>query len=150
MKKLLVICGATASGKTALAVECAKRLGGEVVSCDALLVYRGLNIGTAKPTKEERAGIPHHLIDVADPTDSFTVHDYESLALAAIEDIALHCCEKHVAGRGIHGTGDSECNRKNINCSLSLQWFHRNLLDCFNETVESRFDFLFITEGFFE
>ena len=58
MKKLLVICGATASGKTALAVECAKRLGGEVVSCDALLVYRGLNIGTAKPTKEERAGIP--------------------------------------------------------------------------------------------
>ena len=88
MKKLLVICGATASGKTALAVECAKRLGGEVVSCDALLVYRGLNIGTAKPTKEERAGIPHHLIDVADPTDSFTVHDYERLALAAIEDIS--------------------------------------------------------------
>ena len=87
MKKLLVICGATASGKTALAVECAKRLGGEVVSCDALLVYRGLNIGTAKPTKEERAGIPHHLIDVADPTDPFTVHDYERLALAAIEDI---------------------------------------------------------------
>ena len=88
MKKLLVICGATASGKTALSVECAKRLGGEVVSCDALLVYRGLNIGTAKPTKEERAGIPHHLIDVADPTDSFTVHDYERLALAAIEDIS--------------------------------------------------------------
>ena len=88
MKKLLVICGATASGKTALAVECAKRLGGEVVSCDALLVYRGLNIGTAKPTKEERAGIPHHLIDVADPTDSFTVHDYERLSLAAIEDIS--------------------------------------------------------------
>lgn len=88
MKKLLVICGATASGKTALAVECAKRLGGEVVSCDALLVYRGLNIGTAKPTKEERAGIPHHLIDVADPTDPFTVHDYERLALAAIEDIS--------------------------------------------------------------
>ena len=88
MKKLLVICGATASGKTALAVECAKRLGGEVVSCDALLVYQGLNIGTAKPTKEERAGIPHHLIDVADPTDSFTVHDYERLALAAIEDIS--------------------------------------------------------------
>ncbi len=88
MKKLLVICGATASGKTALAVECAKRLGGEVVSCDALLVYRGLNIGTAKPTKEERAGIPHHLIDVADPTDPFTVHDYERLALVAIEDIS--------------------------------------------------------------
>ena len=88
MKKLLVICGATASGKTALAVECAKRLGGEVVSCDALLVYRGLNIGTAKPTKEERAGIPHHLIDIADPTDPFPVHDYVRLALVAIEDIS--------------------------------------------------------------
>ena len=66
MKKLLVICGATASGKTALAVECAKRLGGEVVSCDALLVYRGLDIGTAKPTAEERGGIPHHMIDVVE------------------------------------------------------------------------------------
>ena len=50
MKKLLVICGATASGKTALAVECAKRVNGEIISCDALLVYRGLNVGTAKPT----------------------------------------------------------------------------------------------------
>ncbi len=88
MKKLLVICGATASGKTALAVECAKRLGGEVVSCDALLVYRGLNIGTAKPTAEEMAGIRHHLIDVAEPTQAFTVHDFERLALAAIDEIA--------------------------------------------------------------
>ena len=87
MKKLLVICGATASGKTALAVECAKKLGGEVVSCDALLVYRGLNIGTAKPTKEETEGIPHHLIDVAEPTQNFTVHDYERLALKAVGDI---------------------------------------------------------------
>lgn len=87
MKKLLVICGATASGKTALAVECAKQLGGEVVSCDALLIYRGLSIGTAKPTREEMDGIPHHLIDVAEPTESFTVHDYERLALAAVEDI---------------------------------------------------------------
>ena len=88
MKKLLVICGATASGKTALAVECAKRLGGEVVSCDALLVYRGLNIGTAKPTAEEMAGIRHHLFDVAEPTQAFTVHDFERLALAAIDEIA--------------------------------------------------------------
>ncbi len=88
MKKLLVICGATASGKTSLAVECAKRLDGEVISCDALLVYRGLNIGTAKPTREEMGGIPHHLIDVADPTDSFTVHDFERLALDAVADIS--------------------------------------------------------------
>lgn len=88
MKKLLVICGATASGKTSLAVECAKRLNGEVISCDALLVYRGLNIGTAKPTREEMGGIEHHLIDVADPTDGFTVHDFERLALAAVADIS--------------------------------------------------------------
>ena len=88
MKKLLVICGATASGKTSLAVECAKRLNGEVISCDALVVYRGLNIGTAKPTREEMGGIEHHLIDVADPTDGFTVHDFERLALDAVADIS--------------------------------------------------------------
>ncbi len=85
--KLAVICGATASGKSALAVECAKRLNGEVVSCDALLVYRGLNIGTAKPTPAERGGIPHHMIDVVEPTESFSVSDFERLALPAVEDI---------------------------------------------------------------
>lgn len=87
MKKLIVICGATASGKTALAVECAKHFDGEVISCDALLVYRGLNIGTAKPTAEEMAGIPHHLIDVADPREKFSVHDFETLALPIVEEI---------------------------------------------------------------
>lgn len=87
MKKLIVICGATASGKTALAVECAKRFDGEVISCDALLVYRGLNIGTAKPTAEEMAEIPHHLIDVADPREKFSVHDFETLALPIAEEI---------------------------------------------------------------
>lgn len=87
MKKLIVICGATASGKTALAVECARQFDGEVVSCDALLVYRGLNIGTAKPTAEEMAGIRHHLIDVADPREKFSVHDFETLAIPAVEEI---------------------------------------------------------------
>ncbi len=87
MRKLLVICGPTASGKSTLAVECAKRADGEIVSADAFLVYRGLNIGTAKPTAEERQGIVHHLIDVADPRESFSVSDYEKLALAAVEDI---------------------------------------------------------------
>ncbi len=87
MKKLLVVCGATATGKTALAVECAKRLNGEVVSADALLVYRGLTIGTAKPTKEEMGGVPHHMIDVAEPTERFSVSDYERLARPIVEDI---------------------------------------------------------------
>ena len=85
--KLIAICGATASGKSALAVECARHFGGEVVSCDALLVYRGLNIGTAKPTREEMGGIVHHMIDVADPREKFSVHDFEALALPVVEDI---------------------------------------------------------------
>ncbi|MDE7295957.1 MAG: tRNA (adenosine(37)-N6)-dimethylallyltransferase MiaA [Clostridia bacterium] len=85
--KFLVVCGATASGKTALAVECAKRLNGEIISCDALLVYRGLNIGTAKPSEEDRGGIPHYMIDVAEPTENFSVSDFERLALPIAEDI---------------------------------------------------------------
>ena len=87
MKDLLVICGPTASGKTALSVACAEALGGEIVNFDAFLVYRGLNIGTAKPTAEERRGIPHHLIDVADPREAFSVSDYERRAIPAVEDI---------------------------------------------------------------
>ena len=85
--KLIAICGPTASGKTSLAVACAKVFGGEVVSCDALLVYKGLNIGTAKPTKEEMGGVTHHLIDIVEPTQSFSVHDFECAALPVVEDI---------------------------------------------------------------
>ncbi len=87
MRKLLVICGPTATGKTALAVECAARLGGEIVSCDAFQIYRGLDIGTAKPTQSERRGIVHHMIDVADPEEAFSVSDFERMALPAVEDI---------------------------------------------------------------
>lgn len=87
MRKILAVCGATASGKTALAVECAKRLDGEVISCDALLVYRGLDVGTAKPTAEERGGIPHYMIDVVEPTDPFSVGDFQARALPVLEEI---------------------------------------------------------------
>lgn len=87
MRKLLVICGPTASGKTALSVECAKRLDGEIVSCDAFLIYRGLDIGTAKPTQRERQGVPHHMIDVVDAVENFSVSDFERLALPIVEDI---------------------------------------------------------------
>ena len=76
MSKVLVICGATASGKTALSVACAKAFNGEIISADSLLVYKGLNIGTAKPTLDERAGVPHYMIDVVEPTESFSVSDY--------------------------------------------------------------------------
>ena len=85
MSKVLVICGATASGKTALSVACAKAFNGEIISADSLLVYKGLNIGTAKPTLEEKEGIPHHMIDVVEPTESFSVSDYEEMALPIVE-----------------------------------------------------------------
>lgn len=87
MQKALVICGATASGKTALAVACAKKLNTEIISADSLLVYRGLNIGTAKPTEEEMGGVKHHLIDVASPTENFSVSDYEKQALPIVESL---------------------------------------------------------------
>ena len=86
--RILSIVGPTASGKTALSVELAKRLDGEIVSCDSMQVYRGMNIGTAKPTVEEMAGIPHHMIDVADPDASFCAADYVAGASAAAEEIA--------------------------------------------------------------
>lgn len=85
--KVLVVCGATASGKTSLAIDCAKRLNGEIISADALLVYKGLNIGTAKPDEEEKQGVRHHLIDVVSPNDTFSVSDYECLALPIIEQL---------------------------------------------------------------
>jgi len=85
--KVLVVCGATASGKTSLSVACAKKLNTEIVSADSMLVYKGLNIGTAKPTMEERRGVVHHLIDVVSPNENFSVNDYEKAALPIIEDL---------------------------------------------------------------
>ena len=89
MAKVLVICGATASGKTSLSVACAKAFHGEVISADSLLVYKGLNVGTAKPSMEEREGVPHHLIDVVSPKESFSVSDYEAMALPIVEKLLL-------------------------------------------------------------
>ena len=68
--KIVVITGPTASGKTALGVALAQRLGGEVVSADSMQIYRGMDIGTAKPTPEEMQGVPHHMIDIADPAEN--------------------------------------------------------------------------------
>ena len=87
-KKIIVVCGPTASGKSALAVEIALKFGGEIVSADSVSVYKGLNIGSAKPSEEEKKGVPHYLIDVASPKDSFSVGDYEELAVPAVEDIS--------------------------------------------------------------
>ncbi len=85
--KLLVICGPTASGKTALGVALAQALGGEVVSADSMQIYRGMDIGTAKPTKEEMGGIPHHMLDVADPAEDYSVARYVHDADACVRDI---------------------------------------------------------------
>ncbi len=84
---LPILTAPTAAGKTALALNLARQFGAEIVAADAFTVYRGLNIGTAKPTPEELASVPHHLIDVADVTEDFDVARYRTLAEAAIADI---------------------------------------------------------------
>jgi tRNA dimethylallyltransferase len=84
---LIVILGPTAVGKTSLSIQLAERVGGEIVSADSRLFYRGMDIGTAKPTVEERKLIPHHLIDVADPDDIWSLGRYKKAALGIISDI---------------------------------------------------------------
>ena len=85
--KLVVITGPTASGKTALGVALAQRLGGEVVSADSMQIYRGMDIGTAKPTPEEMQGVPHHMIGAASPKADFSVGKYVELAEPILQDI---------------------------------------------------------------
>jgi tRNA dimethylallyltransferase len=86
-KKIIVITGATASGKTSLAVELALRFGGEIISADSMQVYRGMDIGTAKPTLAERRGVPHHLLDVVDPDEPFDAGRYRDIVIPLVEKI---------------------------------------------------------------
>ena len=86
-KKIVVICGPTASGKTALSIALAKAFDGEVVSADSMQIYRRMDIGTAKPTKEEMDGVPHHMLDVAEPGEAYSVSRYVEEATACVEDI---------------------------------------------------------------
>src|SRR5436305_7488766 len=85
---LLVIVGPTGSGKTALSLKLAEQFGGEIVSCDSVAVYREFEIGTAKPSREERRRVPHHLIDIAAPDEVITAGDYSRLARQAVGEIA--------------------------------------------------------------
>lgn len=87
MAPLIVIAGPTASGKTGLALELAERYGGEIVCADSRTIYKGMDIGTAKPTREEQARVPHHLLDVVEPGGVFTAKDFQERALEAIADI---------------------------------------------------------------
>ena len=101
MNNIICIAGPTASGKTALAVELAKEFNGEVVSCDSMYVYKRMNIGTAKPTLEEMDGIVHHMIDVAEPDEDFSVSKYCEMASPIIDDIVARGKTAIIAG----GTG---------------------------------------------
>ena len=101
MKDIIVIVGATASGKTNLAIKLAKHLGGEVVSADSMQVYKNMDIGTAKPDKEEMDGVPHHMLSVAEPTESYSAKDFIEGAKKAIDDITRRGKLPIIAG----GTG---------------------------------------------
>ena len=101
MNPIICLAGPTASGKTALAVELAKEFDGEVVSCDSMQVYRRMDIGTSKPTKEEMQGIPHHMIDVASPEEDYSVSRYCAQAAPIVEDIVARGKTAIIAG----GTG---------------------------------------------
>ena len=101
MNNIICIAGPTASGKTALAVDLAKAYSGEVVSCDSMYVYRDMNIGTAKPTLEEMDGIVHHMIDVAEPDEDFSVSRYCAMAAPIVDDIVARGKTAIIAG----GTG---------------------------------------------
>ena len=101
MPRIICVAGPTASGKTALAVELAKLTGGEVVSCDSMQIYKRMDIGTAKPTPDEMQGIPHHLIDVAEPDADFSVSRYCEMATPIVDDIIARGKTVIIAG----GTG---------------------------------------------
>ena len=87
MQKVIVICGPTASGKTALSIELANKINGEIVSADSMQIYKEMNVGTAKPSKEEIQGIKHYLIDCVEPTRRYSVSDFKNDAIKAIEKI---------------------------------------------------------------
>ena len=101
MDNIICIAGPTASGKTALAVELAKQLNGEVISCDSMQIYRRMDIGTAKPAKEEMQGIIHHMLDVAEPDEDFSVSRYCEIASPIVDDILARGKTAIIAG----GTG---------------------------------------------
>lgn len=88
MNKLVILTGPTAVGKTHLSIQLAKKINGEIISADSIQVYKGMDIGSAKITKEETDGIPHHLIDILEPKEEFNVHIFKKLATKAINDIS--------------------------------------------------------------
>jgi tRNA dimethylallyltransferase len=119
---IVVIAGPTATGKTRLAVDLALRFGGEVVNADSMQVYRGMNVGTAKPTEEEKQGVPHHLIDVVNPDETFNAAVYRRAAVPVIERISRAGLPCYVVG----GSG------------LYIRALLGGLFDCPQESEELR------------
>ena len=101
MNKIICVAGPTASGKTSLSIALAKALDGEVISCDSMQIYRGMDIGTAKPTREEMDGVVHHMLDVVSPADDFSVSRYCEMADPILQDILTRGKTAIIAG----GTG---------------------------------------------
>lgn len=97
--KVIVICGPTASGKTALSIELAKRINGEIISGDSMQIYKDMDIGTAKPTKEEQQGIKHYLIDYVSPEKRYSVAEFKKDAINAIKEILAKNKMPIVVGR---------------------------------------------------
>lgn len=138
---LVAIVGPTASGKSSLAVALARKLKGEVLACDSTQVYRGFDIGTAKPTLEERGGVPHHLLDLVDPSFSFTAGEYRTRAVAALEDLRQRArLPILTVGTGLYlralleGLADAPARSGELRARLeaganahSLQYLHRVL-----------------------
>lgn len=126
--KIYAVVGPTASGKSALALELARRHGGEIISCDSMQIYKSMDIGTAKPTPEEMRLVPHHMIDVVEPTDSFSCADYVEMADAIVRDVVSRGKIPIFCG----GTGlylDSLLRGKNFEDGLTNDSLRAELLD---------------------
>ncbi len=150
MKNIIVIAGATASGKTRLAIELAKKIDGEVVSADSMQVYKSMDIGTAKPTAEEMQNIAHHMLSVANPEDNYSVKDYIDGAKSAIDDIIKRGKTPIVAG----GTGmylDVLTGRMSLDAPASDESVRRELTALYEkEGADALYDVFLKEAGEYE